>query len=172
MTYFNKVCYVMHADGNALVSVLQSKRPMTGQTDWLHISPWRVVWLGYLPAYIVWTYPLFHHIHTRNRTPSFYYLVVPLFFLSLCYSDLQLSDLTFTSGKVYLFPCMFTFGWRYTLGFCLAPLLLFKPLSSALHGSIRFLRNLLPASHSAYLTVGLPAVRVAGEMRAYQVSHK
>lgn len=67
MTYFNKVCYVMHADGNALVSVLQSKRPMTGQTDWLHISPWRVVWLGYLPAYIVWTYPLFHHIHTRTE---------------------------------------------------------------------------------------------------------
>ena len=32
-----------------------------------------------------------------------------------------------------------------------------KPLSSALHGSVRFLRNPLPAPHSASLEIGLPA---------------
>ena len=34
----------------------------------------------------------------------------------------------------------------------------FKPLSSALRGSIRFLRNPLPALHSASLAIGLPAI--------------
>ncbi|WP_204509228.1 hypothetical protein, partial [Bacteroides caecigallinarum] len=33
-----------------------------------------------------------------------------------------------------------------------------KPLSSALHGSVRFLRNPLPAHHSASLAIGLPAI--------------
>ncbi|WP_192918791.1 hypothetical protein [Bacteroides xylanisolvens] len=34
----------------------------------------------------------------------------------------------------------------------------FKPLSSALHGSVRFLRNPLPAPHSASLAIGLPVI--------------
>ena len=34
---------------------------------------------------------------------------------------------------------------------------MFKPLSSALHRIIHFLRNPLPAPHSAFLAIGLPA---------------
>lgn len=52
----------------------------------------------------------------------------------------------------------------------------FKPLSSSLQrggeGGIRFLRNPLPAYHSAFLTIGLPVLRKTGNIRAYQVPYK
>lgn len=37
-------------------------------------------------------------------------LVVPFLFLSLCYSDLQLSNLALTFGKIYFFPCIAVLG--------------------------------------------------------------
>ena len=52
-----------------------------------------------------------------------FHLVVPLFFLSLCYSDLQFSYLTFHFWKVNVLPCCVPFGWRCTLGIRLVPLL-------------------------------------------------
>ena len=39
----------------------------------------------------------------------------------------------------------------------------FKPLSSALHGSFRFLRNPLPAPRSAFLAISLPTRIQLGE---------
>ena len=39
----------------------------------------------------------------------------------------------------------------------------FKPLSSALHGSFRFLRNPLPAPRLAFLAIGLPTRIQVGE---------
>ena len=39
-----------------------------------------------------------------------FHLVIPLFFLSLCYSDSQLFNLTLTFGEVYAFPCRVALG--------------------------------------------------------------
>ncbi|MCE8952293.1 hypothetical protein K0G22_15760 [Bacteroides thetaiotaomicron] len=48
----------------------------------------------------------------------------------------------------------------------------FKPQSSVLHGSIRFLCNPLPALYSASLAIGLPAQMLAGIIQDYQIPYK
>ena len=104
--------------------------------------------------------------------------------------------LTFASCEVYSFPHGFASGWRCTLGLRLVPLLFLytwsstirftknypvevcplsrrvtlKPLSAPLQDGIRFFRIPVPASRSAFLTVGLPVF--VGEIQVFHVPCK
>ena len=97
-----------------------------------------------------------------------FYLVVSAFLLSLYNTSLQLSDFMFALVPLYLFPSRpFAFlllkvlkvsckDYNHHAEVCpLSCEVMFQLLSIPLQDGIRFLRNLLPAPHSAFLAVSL-----------------